>query len=97
MSLLEPVKNAYAAVDMTAFGNVINPIISNIIYPLIELLFGVAVVIFVWGILQFVIHGSDPEARDKGKTTLLYGSFGMVIMFSAWGIIYLISNTIQGR
>lgn len=87
---------AEAAVDMTAFGNLINPIINNIIYPIVELLFGVAVVVFVYGALQFVFRGEDTDARGKGKSTLLYGTLGMFIMVSAWGIIYLISNTVFG-
>ena len=87
---------AEAAVDMTAFGNLINPIVNNIVYPIVELLFGVAVVVFVYGALQFVFHGADEDARKKGKSTLLYGTFGMFVMISAWGIIYLISNTVFG-
>jgi len=88
---------AYAAVDMTAFGSVLNPIIANIVYPAIELLFGAAVIVFVWGILQFIIHGADPDARKRGKYTMLFGTLGLFIMVSAWGIIYLISNTIKGH
>ncbi len=85
---------AEAAVDMTAFGNLVNPIVDNIVFPAIQLLFGVAVLYFVWGVLQFVLHGSDESAREKGKLTMLWGTIGMFIMVSAWGIIYLISNTV---
>jgi len=86
---------AHAAVDMTAFGNVLNPIISNVVYPLIALLFGVAVIVFVWGVLQLVLGGADGEKRETGKATIIYGSLGLFIMVSAWGIIYLIANTIK--
>jgi large-conductance mechanosensitive channel len=85
---------AEAAVDMTAFGNVVNPIINNIVYPAIQLLFGLTVLIFVYGALQLVFYGSEPSAREKGKLTILWGSIGMFIMVSAWGIIYFISNTV---
>ena len=87
---------AEAKVDLTAFGTIVNPIISNIIYPIIELMFGVAVLVFVYGVLQLVLHGADDEARKKGKATIMYGTFGIFIMVSAWGIIYLISNTVKG-
>ena len=87
---------AHAAVDMTAFGKVVNPIISNIVYPLIELMFGVAVLMFVWGVMQMIISGDDEDARKKSKSTILWGSVGLVIMVSAWGIIYLVSNTVKG-
>lgn len=84
-----------AAVDTTAFGNLVNPIINNIVYPIIQLLFGLAIVYFVYGVLQFVFGGEDENARKKGKNTILWGSFGIFIMVSAWGIIYLISNTVK--
>ena len=85
---------AKAAVDMTAFGNIVNPIVSNIVYPIIQLLFGLAVLYFVYGVLQFVFHPDDSDARETGKRTILWGSIGMFIMVSAWGIIYFISNTV---
>lgn len=85
---------AQAAVDMTAFGNLVNPLINIIVYPIVQLMFGLAVLYFVWGALQFVLHGSDETAREKGKSTMLWGSVGIFIMVSAWGIIYLISNTV---
>ena len=95
MSAFEIIPTAHAAVDMTAFGNVVKPIISGIVYPVVELLFGIAVVVFVYGVLKMVIRGDDEEARSSGKNSILWGTVGMFIMVSAWGIIYLISNTMK--
>jgi hypothetical protein len=95
MASFSPIPQAHAAVDMSAFAHVVDPIISNVVYPLIELMFGIALLVFVWGVLQLVIHGDDETARGKGKSTILYGSIGMFIMVSAWGIIYLVSNTVK--
>jgi len=95
MLSLFKISYAQAAVDMTAFGSTVKPIIDNIIYPVILFVFGLAVIIFVWGALQFIIHGDDPKARETGRLTILYGTLGMFIMVSAWGIIYLISNTVK--
>ncbi len=83
-----------AAINPATFGKIVNPIIEHIVYPIIILMFGVALVIFVYGILQMIVHGSDEESLKKGKSTILYGTLGMFIMVSAWGIIYLISNTV---
>jgi hypothetical protein len=87
---------AHAAVDATKFGNVINPIATHIVYPVIELLFGVGVLYFAWGIAKMIIFANDETARSEGKKSILWGSIGMLIMISAWGIVYLISNTIKG-
>jgi len=83
-------------IDATAFGNVVNPIIDNVVYPLVALAFGIAVVVFVYGVLQLILKPEDEEAKSAGKMSILWGSVGMFIMVSAWGIIYLISNTVKG-
>ena len=84
---------AFAKVDAVAFGSVLNPIISNIINPVVELMFAVAIVVFVYGVFQVVWGGE--EARKKGKASMWGGLIGMFIMMSAWGIIYLVSNTVK--
>jgi hypothetical protein len=90
------VPQVQAAVDATSFGNVINPVITAIVDPAIELMVLVAIVVFVWGVVQMIVNGGDPEARSKGKGHMLWGVIGMVIMISAWAIVYIISNTLKG-
>jgi len=79
---------------MDAFAKVIDPIIANILDPLIMLMFAVAVVVFVWGIVEMLMHADDPTSREKGRNHMLGGIVGIVIMVSAWGIVYFISNTL---
>ncbi len=86
---------AQAAVDTTAFAHVVDPIIVHVVYPILELLFGLAILFFVWGVLQLVFGGDDAEKRGRGKLTMIWGTIGMAIMVSAWGIIYMVSNTVK--
>ena len=90
------VNNAYAAVDAVAFGNAVSPIMRTIINPLIDLMFAVAVVVFVWGIIQMIINDTDAEAHRKGRWSMLSGLIGIFIMASAWGIINVVANTVNG-
>ena len=92
--MIIPVSQAYAAVDSAALGKIIDPIISNIVYPIVELMFAIGVLVFAFGIFEMIMNGSDAEARTKGRNHMIGGIFGMFIMISAWGIIYLISNTL---
>lgn len=89
------VNTAEAAVSATAFGTVINPIMTNLIDPLVGLAFAVALVVFVYGIIQMMIHDSDAEGHRMGRVSMISGLVGMFIMVSAWGIIQLISNTVK--
>jgi len=86
---------ALAATDATGFGTVINPIITNVVNPVVSLMFAVALIVFAFGVFQMVLNGNDADARAKGKASVIGGLIGMFIMVSAWGIIYLISNTIK--
>lgn len=93
MNILVP--TVEAATNISAFGQTINPIITNLVNPVIMLLFAVAVVAFVFGVLQMVFNKTDAEAHTKGRWAMLGGVVGMFIMISAWGIINLVSNTVK--
>ncbi len=88
--------HAQTAVDPVVFGKVLDPIIANIVYPVIWVLFAVGIFIFAFGVVEMIIKGDSADARQKGQYHMLAGAFGMFIMISAWGIIRLIASTIKG-
>jgi len=77
-------------VDVTEFLWNISRYILN---PLIVLVFLVAVLIFFWGIFQFVSQAVEGDKREEGKRKIVYGLIGMFIMFSAYGLINLVLGT----
>ncbi|MDQ3089528.1 MAG: hypothetical protein M3Q24_00025 [bacterium] len=81
-----------ATLPIAGFLNKINQFIIN---PIILLVFAVAFLIFFYGIFEFIRGaGEMSRARDDGKKKIWYGLLGMFIMFSAYGIIRIILNTI---
>ncbi len=95
MLSIVPTANAAGTVDV--LGNpIMVKVIDNIINPIILLMFAIATVVFIYGVLQMVIKGNDPEARSTGQKSILYGLIGMFIMVSAWGIVYFIARTVNG-
>ena len=77
-----------------AFAAVINPIMTYVVSPLIMLMFAVAIIMFVWGVVEMLMKGDDSTARDKGRNHMIAGIIGIFIMVSAWGIIQFISDTL---
>lgn len=69
-------------------------VVENILNPVILLLFGFAVIVFLWGVLQFVLKADSEEGRVTGGKHILYGIIGMAIMISAFGIMRFIIGTI---
>ena len=69
---------------------IINKVILQIINPLIPVLIGIGLIVFFWGIIQFVLNADSEEKRATGKQHMIWGIIGMFIMVSVWGIIYLL-------
>lgn len=78
---------AFAA-DAFSIITVINKILATIIPVLITL----AVVYFIWGIIQYTL-ASDEEKKKKARGMIIQGLIGLFIIVAFWGIIRLITNT----
>ena len=66
-----------------------------IINPLILLLFSAGLLVFIFGLVEFLagLQGWG-ERKDDGKRHMLWGVVGMFIMASAWAILQLIARTV---
>lgn len=73
----------------------LNRISQFIIDPILFTLFTAAFVVFVWGLVQFVAHLDNEEARSTGSKHMIWGIIGMVVMVGVNSIIAIIQNTIQ--
>jgi hypothetical protein len=71
----------------------INAINEHILNPLIALLFAVALLVFIWGMAQYIFQADSEEGRITGRRKMIWGVIGMFIMFSVWGIMWIIVNT----
>lgn len=76
-----------------AGNKLITALVTNIINPVILVLFAVALLIFIWGVFQYVRGASDPKARETGSQHILYGVIGLFIMLSAFAIVRVVLNS----
>ena len=65
-------------------------ILSDYVIPL---LFTLAVVAFVWGVILFYLNPDNEEKRKKGKAFIVGGLIALFVMVSIWGIIKIFTNT----
>jgi succinate dehydrogenase/fumarate reductase cytochrome b subunit len=86
-------KIAYAASErFESFLTNVNKLIIN---PLITLLFALAVVYFLWGVLGFFLNQDNEEQRTESKKHMLWGVIGITIMMGVWTILSIILNTLN--
>lgn len=76
-----------------AFVDKIN---SVIIFPLITLMLGVAVLVFIWGGFQYLNHADDAQGRTEGQRHMLFGIIGIVVMLSAYALLGIVIRTLFG-
>jgi uncharacterized membrane protein YidH (DUF202 family) len=81
---------AYASFD--SFLANVNRLIIN---PLIVLLFALAVVYFLYGLVQFLANQDNEEKKTAGKTHMIYGVIGITIMLGAYMLMNLILDTLS--
>lgn len=65
-------------------------IISKSIIPLI---FALAIAMFVWGVVQYVINSSEEAKKDKGRQFMIWGIIAITVMVSVWGLVSVLGNT----
>lgn len=70
--------------------NYVTCIIENSVIPMI---FALAIVLFIWGVVQYVINDSEEGKKEKGKLFMVWGIIGLVVMTSVWGIVKVVGNT----
>ncbi len=72
----------------------VGKISTLILNPLIALLFGIATLYFIYGVLQYIWNPDNEEARTTGKQSMIWGIVGMCVMVSVFGIMRLLINSI---
>lgn len=79
---------AYASVD-----SFIASVNKTIINPLIVFIFALALVLFLYGVFQFVANQENEEMKTAGKNHMIWGIVGIVIMMGVFTIINIVMRT----
>jgi len=74
----------------TLIGN----IVAKIVNPLILLLLGIALAVFVWGVVESIRNADSDEGRTNGRRHMIWGLIGLSIMVSVFGIMCIIAGTL---
>jgi hypothetical protein len=61
----------------------------------VPVLFALALVVFLWGVTQFIMNSADENKRAQGKQFMVWGIIGLFVMFSVWGLVLLLQATIN--
>ena len=83
----------YASGHTAAAVSLLTKLKGAVIYPLMTLLTAVALLIFLWGVFQYIMGSANEDARETGKRHILFGIIGMLIIVSALAILQIATAT----
>ena len=64
-----------------------------ILFPLIILLTGIALLVFFYGCFMYVANAGNSSAREEGKRHITYGVIGLLVMLTALSLLSIAANT----
>ena|SRR5258708_6875948 len=76
----------------TSIPAVIN-VILGIFSALIPLLIGIAVALFLYGVLKYVMVGDDESGRRDAVGYMIWGIVSIFVMISIWGLVGILNGT----
>lgn len=76
----------------SSIESIINYIITEAVNPFIAFLFGLAALIFIIGVVEFIANADNEEKRIQGRSHMTWGILGLVIMTAVGGFMWIIVN-----
>lgn len=76
----------------TSYVNNLLDDVGGIITQLIPIFIGVAVLVFIWGVIKYVTAGDDSEKRAQARSLMIYGIIAIFVIVSIWGLVAILQN-----
>jgi hypothetical protein len=78
---------------MNNLGDIFNYATCLLKKSVIPLLVTVALVAFMYGVVEYIINGDDENKRKEGRKYILWGIISLFVMLGIFGILQVLGNT----
>ena len=84
---------ALAANVNTSNLDAIITFLKNAVKSVIPIVFGLAIIFFFWGLIEFIRASGDAKLRAEGRGRMIYGVIAIAVMVALYGLIAWLGNT----
>ena len=68
-------------------------LILNLLSTFAWFLLVLAVLLFFWGLVKFIMNADDAQSREDGKKFIIWGLISFFVIFSVWALLALILDS----
>ena len=82
---------AFAA-DFRTFDNALRSV-NDFINSLVPIIIGIGLILFLAGILKYIMAGGDAEKRAEARGLIIFGIIALFVMVAVWGFVRILAQT----
>ncbi len=82
---------AQSAVQFGWLTSLVNAI-SGLIALLLPVVIAIGLLLFIWGLVQYIASSGDEAAKDEGKRKMIWGIIALFVIVSVWGLVNLLQE-----
>jgi hypothetical protein len=71
-------------------------LVMRFLQGLIGIAWIVLLVVFIYGVVKFLVNFDDERAREEGKRSMVFTLVATAVVFMIWGIMSLLNNSFFG-
>ncbi len=68
-------------------------VVNRILKAIVPMLITIALIVFIWGLIQYLLNTGEDSKRKEGIYIMLYGVIAIFVMSSVWGLVRLLQST----
>lgn len=98
LALLSPVMAMAQGIAQGPTAGAFQALLTNILgftnSVLIPFIIGIGFLVFVWGMFKyFIVGGANDDAKEQGKSLMIYATLGFILIIVFWGIVNLLATS----
>ncbi len=86
-------KEIAAAASSKTFAGVVDGTITVITQIVLPILFALALMYFLLGVIKFIRSAGDEKERAEAKRIIFSGLIGLAVMVSIWGLVAVVAGS----
>jgi hypothetical protein len=79
--------------NMHDLRTILNSFTCLLLNSVVPLLMALALVVFIYGVITYMINANDQTKREEGRRFMIWGIIALFVITSVWGLVKLLAST----